>query len=148
MERKKFLSSYSIWANRIVAGAETLFIFILPPLLEFFCAYRGMAQEDFYAILIAYYCCVPLLITAAHHTERLLQCIRSGEVFVPKNARRIRAIRWCTGGIATVTFPAALFYPPLLFVVVIMVFVMLMVSVMEKVMEAAIELREENDLTI
>ena len=31
---------------------------------------------------------------------------------------------------------------------VIMVFVMLMISVMEKVMEAAIDLREENDLTI
>ena len=148
MKCKKFLSCYSIWANRLVAAAEILFVFILPPLLDFFCAYRGMKQEDYYAILIAYYCCVPLLLTASFQTEKLLQCIREGQVFVPKNVRRIRAIRWSIGGISTVSFPAALFYPPLLFVVVIMVFVMLMVSVMEKVMEAAVSLREENDLTI
>ena len=44
--------------------------------------------------------------------------------------------------------PAAFFYPPLVFMTVIMAFLALAVSVVKNVMAAAVEIREENDLTV
>ena len=39
-------------------------------------------------------------------------------------------------------------YPPLIFLAVIMAFLAMAVSVVKNVMAAAVELREENDLTV
>ena len=44
--------------------------------------------------------------------------------------------------------PAAVFYLPLVFMAVIMGFLFLVTGVLTKVMDAAVNIREENDLTI
>ena len=62
--------------------------------------------------------------------------------------RRIRRIRWCCAWVGLVCLAAGILYPPLLFLAVIMAFLALVVSVVKNVMAAAVELREEHDLTI
>ena len=51
-------------------------------------------------------------------------------------------------GVSLVCLPAAVFYLPLIFLAVIMAFLALVISVVKNVMAAAVELREENELTI
>ena len=74
--------------------------------------------------------------------------ILSRQVFVEENAALLRRIRVCCAGISLICLPASFFYPPLFFLVLIMAFLSLMVSVVKSVMAAAVELREENDLTV
>ena len=50
--------------------------------------------------------------------------------------------------VALICLPAAVFYPPLVFMAVIMAFLALVVNVVGSVMNAAVAIREENDLTI
>ena len=80
--------------------------------------------------------------------EKLLQSILAQSVFTPENVTRIRRIRWCCAGVSLICLPATLLYLPLLFMVVIMGFLGLVVSVVANVMAAAVESREENDMTI
>ena len=68
--------------------------------------------------------------------------------FVDSNIRFIRRIRWCCAIVSVVCLAAGFGYPPLLFLAVIMAFLALVVSVVKNVMAAAVELREENDLTV
>ena len=76
------------------------------------------------------------------------QAISRGDVFTRENVRRIRAVRWCCGGVGLICVPAAFCYYPLVFMVIIMGFLFLVVSVVCQVMDAAVTIREENDLTI
>ena len=80
--------------------------------------------------------------------DRLVVNILAGEVFVRDNVSRIRRIRWCCAWVSLVCLPASFFYPPLCFLAVIMAFLALVVSVVKNVMAAAVEIREENDLTV
>ena len=69
-------------------------------------------------------------------------------VFTHKNVSYIRRIRWCCAIVSLICFPGAYIYPPLIFLAVIMGFLALVVSVAKNIRAAAVEIREENDLTI
>ena len=70
------------------------------------------------------------------------------QVFIAENVSRVRKIRWCCAGVSLVCLPAALIYYPLMFLVVIMGFLCLVITVVCRVLDEAVSLREENDLTI
>ena len=80
--------------------------------------------------------------------DKLLRNILAGEVFVRDNVRGIRRIQLCCGIISLICLPAALSYLPLTFMVIIMAFLFLVVWVVAQVMDAAVTIREENELTI
>ena len=80
--------------------------------------------------------------------DRLLQCIRQRKVFTWENVRRIHRIRCCCAGVGLICIPAGHFFTALYFLAVIMLFLAFMISVVKDVLSAAVELREENDLTI
>jgi hypothetical protein len=69
-------------------------------------------------------------------------------VFVGQNVCYIRRIRWCCAGVSGLCIIPACYYPPLWLMVLIMAFLALVVSLVKNIMAAAVELREENDLTI
>ncbi len=138
----------TLWVNRCIAGLLAVLIFALPPLLDWFTGLRPLGSRAVWAILIGFYCCVPLVGCALWNLDRLLCNILAGSVFVGANVRCICRVRWCCLGVSLICLPAAIFYPPLVFMVVIMAFLTLVVSVLASVMAAAVEIREENDLTI
>ena len=80
--------------------------------------------------------------------DRILRNILASRVFIRENVAMIRRIRWYCVAVSLICLPASWFYPPLIFVVVIMGFLALVVSVLGSIMDTAVEIWEENALTI
>lgn len=138
----------TLWINRAVAALMGVMLFALPALLDWYAQYRILREQGRTALIISFYCCAVFVFVALWLMDGLLRSIRKGEVFVRQNVRRIRRIRLCCGIVSLICLPAALFYPPLIFLAVIMGFLCLVVSVVASVMDAAVTIREENDLTV
>ena len=79
---------------------------------------------------------------------KLLFNIKGGQVFITQNATLLRVVSWCCFVISAITFVGAFFYMPFGFVALAGGFVGMMLRVLKNVMQSAVELREENDLTI
>lgn len=148
MKQKISAARLTLWVSWFAALLVAVLAVFLPRLLDWYCRFRSLTKDEYRAILIAYYCCVVVLEWAMWDMDRLLRNILAGKVFVRGNVKRIRALRRHCGVIALICLPAAIVYMPLLFVVIIMAFLCLVVSVVAQMMGAAVELREENDLTI
>ena len=145
---KKTEINVTLWANRVVALVMAVLLFTLPSLLDWHCQYRMLYQLERLALTIAFYCCALVVFAALWNIDTLLRSIRAGQVFTRENVRRIGRIRWCCAGVALICVPAAFCYYPLVFMVVVMGFLCLVVSVVASVMDAAVTIREENDLTV
>ena len=147
---KKTLDSVTVtlWATRLVALILLILIFTLPMLLDWYCQFRTLLPIERTAITAAFYCCAVVISIALWNMDALLCNIRRGQVFILENVRRIRTVQWCCGGTALICVPATVCYYPLVFMVVVMSFLCLVVSVVCRVMDAAVTIREENDLTI
>ena len=137
-----------LWVNRLIFVLLVALLPALPFLLNWYCQFRALSTAEYLAILIAFYVCAVIAGVALWKLEQLLKNIIAGNVFIRKNVRHIRCIQWCCGFVSLVCIPAAVFYLPLIFMVVIMGFLFLVVGVVTKVMDAAVAIREENDLTI
>lgn len=141
-------SKITLAVNRILAGLVLVLIAAMPGLIRWYGNLRPLGPGGAGAILWGFYFCVPAVLYALWCMDCLVRNILEEKVFVMANVRFIRAVRWCCAWVCLVCLPAAFFYPPLLFLGVIMAFLALVVSVVKNVMAAAVELREENDLTV
>ena len=148
MKQKFSPAVVTLWANRLIALVLFVMLFALPPLLDVYCRVRILRPEERVAITIAFYCCAAVTAFALWHMDALLRSILKGQVFIRRNVTRIRVLQYCCGCVSVVCLPAAIYYYPLVFVVVIMAFLCLAVSVVTQVMRSAVDIREENDLTI
>ena len=138
----------TLWINRLIGLALLVLIFTMPRLLDWYETARPLGSHAAQAIRIAFYCCCVPVAAALWDLDRLLRNILLSRVFVSGNVSCIRRIRWYCLATGLICLPAAFFYPPLIFVFVIMVFLSLVVGVLSNVMHAAVALREENDLTV
>ena len=138
----------SLWANRFLILVIFALCIFLKDLLVWYQTLRQLPWQVCAVIMGGFYCCVPAVLYALWCIERLLVNVLRENVFIPANVRCIRRIRWCCAWVSLLCLGAGLAYPPLLFLAVIMVFLALMVSVVKNVMAAAVEIREENDLTV
>jgi len=138
----------TLWANRIVALMVAALLFLLPSLLDWYCHFRALTHLERIAIMAAFYLCSVAVFIALWNMDGLLRAIRREEVFVTENVRRIRVLQWCCALVCLICIPAAICYYPLIFMVIVMGFLSLAVGVVCRVMEAAVRIREENDLTV
>ena len=147
---KKRINSITltIWATRLVALIMFVLLFTLPALLDWYCQYRILEKIERISLMAGFYCCAGVVFYALWRMDCLLRCIHRGEVFTRDNVKHIRAIRGCCAATCLICIPAAICYYPLVFLVVIMGFLSLAVTVVCRVMDAAVSIREENDLTI
>ncbi len=148
MKKKNTIIHCTLWANRLVALLMAVLICTLPWILDWYSTVRLLTLSEKYAIMVAFYLCALLIAVALWTMETLLRDILAGSVFTRRNVQRIRRICMVCGGVGLVCFPAAFFYMPLIFVVVIMGFLCLVVGAVASVMNAAVTIREENDLTV
>lgn len=148
MHSQKNITRITLWINRIIALLIGVLIFTLPAIIDWYCTFRVLQHTERTAITIAFYCCVLVVGVALGNIDRLLLSILDEQVFIRKNVSRIRRIQWCCGLVSLICIPAAVAYMPLIFMVIIMGFLCLTVSVVACVMDAAVAIREENDLTI
>ena len=138
----------SLWACRGIGAVLLVLVAAMPGLLRWYQTQRPLEPASAAAILAGFYCCVPAVAAALWNLDGLMRNILKKRVLVWSNVRRISRVRWCCLAVGLVCMPAAVFYLPLVFMVVIMAFLTLVVSVLCAVMEAAVSIREENDLTI
>lgn len=146
MDRK--LISVTLWVERCVMAVLVALLFLLPSILDWYTGFRFLTQEERLWITVSFYCCVAVIGWALWNLDGLLRRIRKGEVFVRSNVTAIRHIQWCCALVCLITLVTCLAYLPLVFLVVIMGFLCLVVNVVGHVMDAAVTIREENDLTI
>ena len=144
----KISATVTLWVNRVIFVAVAALVFLLPFLMDLYIKARPLDSSAQRAIFLAYYACTPVVLFALWNIEKLIRNILAGEVFVRHNARRISRLRWCCLLVSFLCLPATFYYLPLLFMVVIMGFLGLVVSVVANVIAAAVEIREENDMTI
>lgn len=148
MDKNMKSARITLWAIRSVDGILVALLFTMPTLLRLYAAFRLLTVEAFYAVLVAFYCCAVVAGLALLRMDRLIRNILHGQVFIRENVRLIRQVRWCCAGVSLLCLPAAVRYMPLFFVVVIMGILCLVVSVVADLMDAAVTLQEENDLTV
>ena len=141
-------ASVTLWVNRIIFLAVVALAILLPQLMGLYISARPLDSDAQKAIFFAYYICLPVVLFALWNVDQLVRRILDGDVFIRNNVRRISRLRWCCLLVSLICLPATFFYMPLLFMVVIMGFLGLVVSVVANVMAAAVEIREENDMTI
>ena len=144
----KLSAKITLWCNRIVALAVLVLIFFFPRLLEWYQGLRPLGLHGAAAVFFGFYLCVPVVLYALWCIDRLVSNALAEKIFIQANVRYIRRIRWCCAGVSLICLPAAFFYQPLIFMVVIMAFLALVVSVVKNVIAAAVALQEESDLTI
>ena len=148
MNKKFGATRITLWANRLVAALVAILLFTLPVVLDWYCQYRTLEPQERIALMAAFYSCAVVVGIALWNIDVLLRNILQEEVFTAGNVRCISRIRWCCGCVGLICVPAAMVYYPLIFMVIIMGFLCLVVSVVCRVMDAAVSIREENDLTI
>ncbi len=101
----------------------------------------------------AFYPCAVLAYVTLYNLIRMLYNIRNEQVFTHQNVAHLRRISWCCFGVAAVTLvvgvlPYNPFTTPFLLITAAAAFVGLMLRVVKNVMERAVDIREENELTI
>ena len=148
MGKEKMACKVTLWVGRIVGVALVGLVFFLPAILQWYAGFRFLTKWDQTVITVAFYCCTVVIGWALWGLDGILRRILRGEVFVRQNVRAIRQIQWCCALVGVITGLTCFAYLPLVFLAVIMGFLFLVVDVVGRVMDAAVSLREENDLTI
>ena len=120
----------------------------------FYFSYHSLMQEQVVptravSLLIpAFYACAPFAAAALYMLIRLLLNLRNDKVFIRMNVTYLRLVSWCCYAVLAITFGFGLRYIPLMIVAFAMGVVGTLVRVFKNIMQSAVELREDNDLTI
>ena len=99
-------------------------------------------------IPVAFWICAIPTTVALLGLMSLLRNLFREKIFEVQNSKIMLGICWCCIAVALVTAVATYWYLPFIFVAVTMIFLCLIVSIVRGCFNAAIMLREENDLTI
>lgn len=144
----KLSARITLWSNRFLAVCMLVLLLLFPKLVLWYEEYRYVIHKVSIALTFGFYVCSPVVLYAIWCIEKLLTNILKERVFVTENVNCIRYIRWCCVLVSVICIPVAVIYTPMIFMVIIMAFLALIVSVVKNVLAAAVEIREENDLTI
>ena len=139
----------TLFFNSFLALIMVCLLFILPSFLDWYVILRpGMHESARLALVWGFYGCAPAVFFALWELDRMLRAILGRRVFIWRNVKSISRVRWCCLAVSLICLPAAVWYPPIIFMSIIMFFLTLILSVLASVMAAAVEIREENDLTV
>ena len=141
-------AALTLWANRLLMATVFALACTMPGVLRWYNRFRPLEDHTNLALLVAFYLCVPVTLFALYNLEKLLRNIIAGDVFIRENVRIIRRVCGCCALVSIICLPAALYYLPLIFLSIVMAFLCPVVNVVRYVFDAAVTIREENDLTI
>lgn len=148
MDTTKLTTRIALWASRIAALAVVTVGVFIRNILEWYEGFRILGDGRRGLVTVCYYLAAAVILLALFQMDRLLSAILCGKVFIRSNVRRIRIVQWCCAAVAAICLVATFGYMPLIFATCIMAFLALTVCVVTKVMDAAVSIREENDLTV
>lgn len=99
-------------------------------------------------VVPTFYTCAPFAAIALFFLIRMLLNIMKDKTFVAQNVFGLRAVSWCCYAVTLATFIAGLKYMPLFIVAASSGIVGTLLRVVKNLMQSAMELKEENELTI
>jgi len=111
--------------------------------------YVGMPAVTVRAIYVCAYACFVPIFVALLSLDLLLRNLRKDAVFTRVNVRCLRIISWCCFAVAVIMFcgwPSISYV--LIFVAAAAAFFGLLMRVVKNVIDAACEIKDENDFTI
>ncbi len=152
VKRSILLSIIVCW---VVSALLLFLIFAGPMLFELYMtAFRGLISDGSAMLMLKKvfgFCFYPSAAFAAvilYSLLKVLYNIKAEKVFIPKNVIYLKIVSISCFTIAVITFIGGFFYMPMLPVSAAGAFVGLLLRVLKNVMQSAVEIREENDLTI
>lgn len=155
MWNRKRSVSLSIVVCFIFTAILTLGLFLGPfAVTKWLVAYRGFtaglsALKSILTIFCAcYYPCSVFAYITLYSLLKLLFNIKKDEIFIVQNTKYLRRISWCCFAVAFITFVGGIFYIPFIFIAIAAAFVGLMLRIVKNVMQSAVEIKAENELTI
>lgn len=119
-----------------------------------FVLYRGWSEDGsamhrmVTLFKACFYPCAVFAYVTLYSLVMLLFNIKKGEIFIGQNVKYLRRISWCCFAVAFITLIGGVLYIPYLFVAVAAAFVGLMLRVVKNVMQNAVQIKAENELTI
>lgn len=145
----------SITVCLVFVAVLTFAVFFGPYCVELWLTlYRGFNKngEALQGLIKIFKCCfypsVIFAYTTLYCLIKLLFNIKKQEIFIIRNVTYLRIISWCCFAVALITLIGGFFYIPFLLIAVAAAFVGLMLRVVKNVMQNAVEIKEENELTI
>ncbi len=155
LEKNKKLVNFSIAVIILVSTVLLILLLFGTKIFEFYMvAYRGFAPAGEalkmlkWVFGLCFYSSAAFAAAILYSLYRLLTNIKKNEFFIDKNVKCLRVVAWCCFIIALITFAGGMFYMPFLFISAAGIFVGVLLSVLKNVMQSAVLLREDNDLTI
>ena len=155
MNRNRFSINLSLTVLSVVSLALAVLLIFGPKLFEMYMvSYRGFdVNGEAFSMLkkvfgICFYSSSVFSGIILYSLFKLLFNIKKGEVFIMRNALYLRLVSWCCFIIAAITLVGGIFYMPLLFVSAAGIFTGVLLRVLKNVMYSAVEIKQDNDLTI
>lgn len=122
--------------------------FTAPLLVRTYIELTARPETMFLPVTTAFYVIFPLAAATLVALARLLRRILRGEVFVSANVAALRLISYLLYAAALVLFVAGFFYGPLFILTAAAAFIATVVRVVKNCFDAAVLLKDENELTI
>ena len=119
----------------------------------FYLTYHGIAENPYTLavqrrVIGAFYGCAPFAAASLYCLIRLLLNVMKDRVFIPRNVTYIRLVAWFCYAVALITLVTGARYFPLLIITFATFTVGTLLLVMKDLFRTAVELKEENELTI
>ncbi len=155
MAKRKTSAIISLVICALCAAALLGLVCAFPAFLRwFYIDVHGLASGSDHLNMIcgllipAFYVCAPFAAAALYMLIAFLVNILRDRIFIRRNATYLRLISWCCYAVMLVTLIPGLKYFPLLIITCAMGTVGTLLRVMKNMTQTAVELREENELTI
>lgn len=155
MWNRKRSVTLSIVVCFIFVGILTAALFLGPWFVKtWFTVYRrwaenGEALQNMSTLFAwCFYPCALFAYITLYSLIKLLFNIKKDKIFINQNVKYLRCISWCCFAVAFITLIGGVFYVPFLFVATAAAFVGLMLRIIKNVMQNAVEINQENELTI
>ena len=122
--------------------------FTAPLLVRTYIELTARPETMFLPVTTAFYVIFPLAAATIVALARLLRRILRGEVFVSANVASLRLISYLLYAAALVFLVAGFFYGPFFILTAAAAFIATVVRVVKNCFDAAVLLKDENELTI
>lgn len=120
----------------------------LPFLAGRYIEITGKAESIKAVLITVCYCCLPFAVILLLTLRRLLKNILQSKAFIYENVKLLRILSWCCVAVALITLISGYFYLPFYIVGTAAGFFTLILRVIKNIFCTAIEIKNENELTI
>ena len=155
MLNRKYSAMISLVICFLASALLIVWIFTFPRFFNwFYVIYHGMSdasvrtQAVIRLVVPTFYWCAPFAGVSLYLLIRLLLNIINDKVYITRNVTYLRFISYCCYACFVITLITGIKYFPLFIIAFAMVVVGTLLRVVKNIMQSAVEIKEENDLTV